>query len=245
MARPDLTCQVEIIKLHLRILRAPVNSLKHYLRSIFEGPSSAWHTSLGNAIKTLKIEEESIPRLDIPLNAWKRAINKQVHEISFDLNLKSLRPSFHLNPLNNSYMVGKAQPYLCEALTTQARSKIHFMRLTSLGIAEFNPAWVQRGESTNCRLCSYKRESWLHLLCWCSNLNTEHRRLLHPICINKGIKSCSEASALCLSTTNTTDLARLAKFIHQIRIGLKASNECSKIPGKNTANSAAESGWGF
>lgn len=73
-------------------------------------------------------------------------------------------------------------------------------------MADFNQ-WAPSGKEGICRLCNYKKESWLHLLCCCPTLNTPRRSFLKPVYLKKDIHSCQEASSLCSSHTDRRTLS--------------------------------------
>lgn len=211
LLRQTIVCDADLLKYYIRTLKLAENTLKAHLKEAIVSSGSPWKTHIANAIRTLKIDESQLSEASISYSVWKKIINKQAKLISFQVDTRILKSSTILSPLNESYQLGFPQPYLLASLNPVARQNILFFRLLGLRSTAFN-RWAPTLPTGACRLCGYRAESWLHLLCCCPALDAPRRRLLKPLYLKWGIRSCREASALSFKTADILVLARTGKF---------------------------------
>ena len=209
------------INYYLSLVRSPPNILKHTLRHLFDERGSPWYEFLKTSIRELEIVEEALGNTIIPLPKWKEVLSREAKIKSLILDIQNQRHSLLSDSTNNSYLIGRPQPYLLDALNPSTRLIILNLRLHAIALRDFNPKW-ESFCSVQCVLCHTSSQSWAHLLCICPVLKPIRVKLLKPIFLARAIKTVQQAMVLCFSELLTTsELARIAKFANQMELAIK------------------------
>ena len=159
-------------------------------------------------------------------------LNREIKIYSLQRDILNTRPSTLSEATNQSYLIGRPQPYLLDALTHTVRSKIINLRVHAIPIKELNHRWGW-GPSEHpllCRLCLRYSETWAHLLCICPYLIAERIKLLKPIFLKRGSTSIREAEVLCFrGTLETHELARFAKYVFAMEKALHNTQSGNRV----------------
>lgn len=157
----------------------------------------SWGSYLNQVIEELFAQD--IWNLSIGKSAFNKLINMTIKSLSHSMDENTLLQRKHAWMVISSYEKNKPQEYRSAFFSLTLKHQFMRLRLGMWETKDLIPAWKDKRENRDCRLCGYKEESIQHIFCVCPKLLEERTSLLKSLLNSLNIRTCREAVITWLS----------------------------------------------
>lgn len=160
------------------------------------------------------LSAQDIWNLSIGKKVFNKLINITIKSLSHTTDESTLLQRRHAWTVISSYEKRKPQEYLSAFFSLTLKHQFMRLRLGMWETKDLIPAWKDKREKHDCRLCGYKDESIQHIFCVCPTLLKERKLLLKSLLNSLNIRSCREAVITWLSGSSIPLVYRGVKFLN-------------------------------